>query len=167
MTKIVRQLNRTPTQVWDFLMNPSLWGLKLSGFDPVPANRFVVKHYPLLGTSYVGEYGCEILSVAPERLLEFSMEPVGAAAQPTRWVLRLEVDTYLGGSCVVISIFGVNSTRRSERMLLHVARSFIDTLLSGVDDDIKRGSRIGRTSNFRRAAHDARASWAERVWCFL
>lgn len=164
MTTIVRPLTRTPKQVWDFLVTPSLWGLKLSGFKPVPATQFVMEHYPLLGTGYTGECRCEILSVVPERLLEFSMEPVGAAARPTRWVLRFEVDTYLGGSCVVISIFGVDSTRRGERMLLHVARSFIDTLLSGIDDDIKRGSRIGRTSNFRRAAHGA---WAERVWCFL
>ncbi|PVB33039.1 hypothetical protein [Mycobacteroides abscessus] len=151
MSEIVRSLTRTPLQVWDFLMEPRLWGLKLTGFKPVLSNRFVMEHYSILGTNYTGECRCEIRSLIPERLLEFSMEPIGDATRPrpTRWVLRFEINAYLAGSSVVVKIFGVDSSRRSERILLHVTRSFVDAQLSKLSDSTKYGNRIGRTPNCR------------------
>lgn len=166
MTEITRSLNRTPEQVWDRLMNPGLWGIP-GELKLVPAGEFVIKHYPLLGTIYTGEWRCEILSVLPERLLEFSMEPIGDGARPTRWVMRFEISAYLDGSCVVISIFGVDSTRRSERILLHVARGFIEARLSKLGGDAKYGNRIRRASGVWRPGHRVGPGWAERVWCSL
>lgn len=146
-------------EVWGFLTDRRTWDVKLIGFEPVLANQFVIKHYPILGTCYTGVSKCKVTAVAPRELLEFSMGVIAVSAQPTTWILRFEIDAYFGGSRVAINIFGADPSDRDQRVGLYVTRSFLDAQLSRLCRKVQFGEKL--------TARVVRGKWSARdgrIW---
>lgn len=157
MIELIRYVSRRPKEVWRALTDPRTWEVQLVGFEPVVANKFVLKHYPPLMTRYTGESQCEVTAVAPGKLLELSLVLRARSMPRTEWKLRFEVDAYLDGSRIKINFLDVDESQRDQRIQLYVMIGFLNVQLSRLC-----GSREVKKKRWgRRAVAPLRPLWGQ------
>ncbi len=82
MEKSINQIlfvNRTPSEVWEYLTRPELMELWLmkNDFQPVLGHEFQFRHNPLPNFNFSGIVYCKVLEIVPLKKLSYSWKGGG------------------------------------------------------------------------------------------